>query len=95
VLEAMACGLPVVTSAFAGVSELIEDGQDGFVLRDPADSRTLAELLRQLHRDGELRRRIGENAARTAQDFTWEKHAEGTRDFLKRLAEKKYGPAAV
>lgn len=95
VLEAMACGLPVVTSAFAGVSELIEDGQDGFVLRDPADSRALAELLRQLHRDGELRRRIGENAARAAQDFTWEKHAEGTRDFLKRLAEKKYGPAAV
>ena len=32
--EAMACGLPVITSRAAGVSELIHSGEDGFVLED-------------------------------------------------------------
>jgi len=48
VLEAMASGLPVVTSRFNGVSELMTPGIEGYVLRDPADHRELVEYLRQL-----------------------------------------------
>jgi glycosyltransferase involved in cell wall biosynthesis len=64
VAEAMACGLPVITSALAGVSELIHNGIDGFILREPQDATRLAELIRCLHTDAGMRRNIGEAAAK-------------------------------
>ncbi len=45
VLEALASGLPVVTSQFNGVSELLTQGREGYVILDPADHRELAEAL--------------------------------------------------
>ncbi len=45
VAEAMACGLPVITSVSAGISDYIRDGVDGFVLRDPRDAKALAQLI--------------------------------------------------
>lgn len=87
--EAMACGLPVITSSQNGGAEMIADGEDGFVLRDPHDSAALAALLRRLCEQPELRRRIGESAARTAQQYTWEKNAEMTRRWLEEVLRKK------
>ena len=43
VAEAMACGLPAITSVCAGVADYIQDGVDGFVLRDPSDAQTLSK----------------------------------------------------
>ena len=82
VAEAMACALPVVTSAQAGISALLHDGVDSFILRNPRDAGELARLLRRLYEDSGLRQTLGENAARTAQGLTWEKNAALTRDFL-------------
>jgi UDP-glucose:(heptosyl)LPS alpha-1,3-glucosyltransferase len=48
VLEALACGLPVVTSRFNGVSELMTDGVNGAILGDPSDAGELAAKLRPL-----------------------------------------------
>ena len=45
VLEALASGLPVVTSRFNGVSELLTQGREGYVIYDPADHYELAEAL--------------------------------------------------
>jgi glycosyltransferase involved in cell wall biosynthesis len=75
VAEAMACGLPVITSNFAGVSGLIRKHVDGFVLHDPEDTSSLVELLEQLHHDAALRNRIGLAAATAAQDWTWDRNA--------------------
>jgi UDP-glucose:(heptosyl)LPS alpha-1,3-glucosyltransferase len=47
-LEALASGLPVVTSRFNGAGELIEPGEQGFILADPADSDELTACLRPL-----------------------------------------------
>ena len=58
VLEAAACGLPVVTTQFAEVSELLSDGREGYVLPDPADDAALAERLRKLS-DPAVRRTMG------------------------------------
>lgn len=82
VLEAMACGLPAVTSGEAGISGFLRDGVDSFVLRDPEDVATLASLLRQLCKDAHLRETMGENAVRTAQTLTWDKNAVLTKAFL-------------
>lgn len=75
VAEAMACGLPVITSKFAGVSELIQNERDGFVLSDPLDVPALTTLLRKLHADAALRARIGEAAATVTQTWTWDRNA--------------------
>jgi glycosyltransferase involved in cell wall biosynthesis len=63
ILEAMACGLPVVTTPNAG--SLVTDGVEGFIvpIRDPA---ALADRLRRLHADPALRARMGAAARATA-----------------------------
>jgi len=68
IIEAMACGLPTITSRYNGASELIRHGEDGFVLQDPGDPTELAELLEKL-RDPEVRQRIGAAAVKTARAF--------------------------
>jgi UDP-glucose:(heptosyl)LPS alpha-1,3-glucosyltransferase len=85
-LEAMACGLPVITSAANGGSQIISEGLDGFVLSDPQDSGALAGLISRLYEQPELRRSVGENAARTAQSYSWERNASETWDFLSKAA---------
>jgi len=82
ILEAMACGLPVIASSRAGASEIILDGQNGFVLRDPEDPRELATLLRQIYSDAALRIKIANAATRTAMEHTWDRNAAATWEFL-------------
>ena len=59
VLEALAAGCPVVATPVGGIPEVIEDRRSGLLvpLEEPE---TLAERLEELRRDGELRRRLGE-----------------------------------
>jgi glycosyltransferase involved in cell wall biosynthesis len=61
VLEAMACGKPVVVCAFRGVEEAVDDGVDGFIvpLRGVMEA---ANTLQALHDDDELRARMGRAA---------------------------------
>jgi UDP-glucose:(heptosyl)LPS alpha-1,3-glucosyltransferase len=48
VLEALSCGLPVISTAFNGACEIMFDGVHGFVLSDPDDVDALASAMRQL-----------------------------------------------
>jgi len=48
--EAMASGLPVITSRQNGGAEIISHGSDGLILEDPEDVRTLAEWIRNCWR---------------------------------------------
>ena len=86
VAEAMACGLPVITSACAGVSSFIHDGVDGFVVRDPEDTQALAGVIERLYDDEALRSRVGEAAAQTAQQWTWDRSAAEVWKLLQGLA---------
>lgn len=70
VLEAAACGLPVIASRAAGVSELFIDGKNGCLLSDPADDAALAETLRPLA-DPVVRQTLGSAARRLAQQHTF------------------------
>jgi glycosyltransferase involved in cell wall biosynthesis len=72
--EAMACGLPVIVSAANGTCEIMTNEQNGLVLSDPANSVELAEMLRRLYHDENLRKRLGENAAETARKYSWERN---------------------
>lgn len=69
VLEALASGLPVVTTRCNGASELMQDGQQGYVLDDPADVNALAAHLESLL-DRDLRARMGQHARTLAEAHT-------------------------
>ena len=69
VYEAMAAGLPVVTSERAG--SIIESGISGFVL-DLHDEAAWVDVLRTLAADPDLRARIGREARKRAEAYSWE-----------------------
>ncbi len=89
-LEAMACGLPVITSRNAGVSEIIRHAADGFILEDVANSEELFQLLEPLTRDSALRNRIGKAAFQTASQYTWDWNASQLINSLE-IVRRKLG----
>lgn len=63
VLEALASGIPVITTRFNGAAEILQEEKHGWIIDDPKDDRTLAARMATLL-DAPLRRRMGENARR-------------------------------
>jgi glycosyltransferase involved in cell wall biosynthesis len=79
VLEAMACGAPVVASRFGALPELVD--QAGLLI-DPRSRRELAARLERLTSDAELRAELTVRARERAQSFTWEKTARRIGELL-------------
>src|SRR5205823_8353522 len=73
VLEALGCGLPVITSRYNGASELMRPLQEGYVIDDPHDHARLAWCLAQLL-DAAKRQAGAQAARRTAAAWTFEHH---------------------
>jgi glycosyltransferase involved in cell wall biosynthesis len=74
-VEAMASGLPVVLSDVAALAEIVTDGVTG-LLFPPLDAEALADRLRLLRADPELRARLGQEAHAWAAGRTWSLDAE-------------------
>ena len=69
ILEAMACGLPIVTTKIKGLPEIIKEGENGFTVK-PASSEQLAEKLLLLLHDDVGRQCISENNRIKSQDYS-------------------------
>jgi len=70
IVEALASGLPVITTDVPGASDLITPGINGLLLSKPEDSRELAGLLQQAM-DSADRTRWSENAAASVVGLEW------------------------
>ncbi len=66
-LEAMACGLPVVATCVGGNGDLIKDRHNGLLI-PPKDSISLSEALLELLEDDELVQRLGKEARKTVEE---------------------------
>jgi len=70
-LEAMASGLPIVATRVYGVPEVVEDGQNGFLV-DSKSPEQLAEKMLLLFENDQLREEISENNKEKAKKYSWE-----------------------
>jgi glycosyltransferase involved in cell wall biosynthesis len=76
-LEALASGVPIVSTRVGGVEELGIDGETGSVC-DPWNAVNFAQLMKRLLCDDNLRQRLGERAIRTAERFDVERMVDAT-----------------
>ncbi len=74
-LEAMAAGLPIVTTPVGAAPELLEDGASALFV-PPGDAAALAAALRRLIVDSTLRERLGRGAQEAAVAYSWERLRE-------------------
>ena len=72
-LEAMACGVPVITTPHCG--SVVRDGTEGFIV-PIREATALADRLQQLLEDRALRRRMGAAARQRAREYTWARYGE-------------------
>lgn len=84
-LEALAAGLPVITTIHNGASEIITHGQNGFVLNRADDINGIAKILRSLISSPEARQALAQPARVLAQQFTLERNVSETLAFCEKL----------
>ena len=90
ILEAMACGIPVIASIQAGASENIRDGETGVLLQDPRSAEEIAERIRLLFTEVALRNKIGISAAKFAEgNCSWDQNARKTKEILEATREER------
>jgi len=68
-LEALATGLPVITTRFCGASNIIQAKHNGLVIKDPYNPKEIAEKINYLF-DLSIRKTMGENARKLAEQFS-------------------------
>lgn len=88
VLEALAAGLPVVTSRFNGAGELLVEGREGYLVDDPAHVEELVERLRPLL-DAGARERMGMAARQLAEQHSWERNCREVLDVYREIARAR------
>jgi glycosyltransferase involved in cell wall biosynthesis len=94
VLEAQACGLPVLVSDQGGPKENVRHGKSGYVCR-AGDTLDFCARLSELLRDAELRRRLSEGARTYAQARPWAGSLEPLYSLYRAAARPGFDVAAV
>jgi glycosyltransferase involved in cell wall biosynthesis len=83
VLEAMACGVPVVCSDQASLPEVAGEAA---LLVDPTEVREIAAALARVLHDGDLRQRMVDQGLERARQFTWERAARNVLSVYREVA---------
>ena len=85
-LEAMACGVPVITSNTSSLPEIVGDAG---VMVDPLDETALASAISRVLNDSALRDNMIKNGIKRAEEFSWEKTAEKSMQIYQKLLAKQ------
>lgn len=94
-IEAMACGLPVVTFDYkCGPRDIIRHGENGLLVKD-GDIRGLADAMMRLMGDESLRRRMGVEARKVTETYSEEKIMAQWVDLFRSLVGEKSAPSSA
>jgi glycosyltransferase involved in cell wall biosynthesis len=94
VMEGMASGLPIVSTAAGGVSSLFENGKEGLMVQ-PGDVQGLSFSMISLLRNRELRQALGRAAARRAREqFDVSTMVQAHEALYESLVNKAHRPSA-
>jgi len=89
VLEAMACGLPIVATDSGGVREFVDDSSSGAIV-PTGDARALADALERYLANPELARKAGDHNRRKAStEFSWPESARQLREVYRTTIESR------
>ncbi len=89
VVEAMACGKPVIASDVMGTPEVVRDGETGLLVK-PGQPQELALAIARLMRDPELAQRIGRQAQSFVKArFDWQVHTAQVIEVYRALISEK------
>ena len=91
-LEAMACGLPVISTTRTAAPDLISDGREGFIT-EPGDTGALANCLEYFLKNPDQVSRMGSAARVRAEAFTWQKFRQRVAEAVSKMIHSKE-PAA-
>jgi glycosyltransferase involved in cell wall biosynthesis len=83
-LEAMACGLPVITTTATAGPDIVTEGQEGWII-EPGNLAALEEKMTYCLEHPEVVRQMGMQARATAERFTWEAYGDRWMEFLGEL----------
>ncbi|HXY42981.1 MAG TPA: glycosyltransferase [Acidimicrobiales bacterium] len=87
-LEASACGTPVVAAAVGGLTTLVEDGRNGYLV-DSGDVDGFAERVAKIVTDPGLQAYLGAAGARKARQYTWATAASRLRALHNELSSRE------
>jgi UDP-glucose:(heptosyl)LPS alpha-1,3-glucosyltransferase len=90
VLEAAACGLPLITSRYNGASEMFTDGEDMLLIDDPGDDRELAAAMRTLL-DDDARQRFGATARQTIVQHSFQRNVDQILEIYREVLDRRGG----
>ncbi|MEW6095245.1 MAG: glycosyltransferase family 4 protein [bacterium] len=86
-IEAVASGLPILTTKVNGTEELVQDGYNGFFIK--RDAKDIAEKVNLLIKNPLLITQLGENARKTAEKYSWQKIVKRTLEVYKEVKLRK------
>lgn len=85
-LESMACGLPVLSTSATAATDLVTQGENGFVV-DAANATQIAERIEWALANRRDLRAMKAAARKRAEQFTWRRFRGGVRDFVSRYCD--------
>ncbi|MEJ5226582.1 glycosyltransferase family 4 protein [Thermodesulfovibrio sp.] len=89
VLEAMASGLPVITTKLCGASEIITHGENGFVVDTPEETHKIAEFIKILTEQKDIYNNMRFKARVTASNFSMEKNFKNIENLYEIVKSSK------
>lgn len=84
ILEAIACGIPIVASKIGGIPDAVKDGENGLLV-PPKDSEVLADAIIYLLENEDIREKMGKKGAEEIHDYSWAGIAEETEKVYEKV----------
>ena len=89
IIEAMACGLPIIASNVGGISDMLENNKSGLLIGEKCEG--FKEAIKELYYDGNKRTKLGMGAYKASKKFSVGAMADGYEDVYANILRRMHG----